>query len=303
MTVFLVPLLQLVRLPNVLTAAADSLAGWLLVGGSPSGYSNWLPLAVASMVLYAAGMALNDAFDAEVDRVERPSRPIPSGKISRRLAMTLGFAGLVLGPLLASLTGSWNTTLVAGLLALAILAYDAGVKHSFLGPELMGACRGLNLMLGMAHAVDLGGPVAWLAAGSYALFVTGVTWISRSETETGRTGPLLFGLTLENLAILGLLAAALQPHGFPQPVSGRPLIPLEGFLVLSLVALAVNLAATRAIYQPDPATIQKTVKTGILALVWIDVALVASARGVEAAAFVAALWAPAFLLGRWLYST
>ena len=34
------PYLQLVRLPNVFTAAADSLAGWLLVGGSldsPSG--------------------------------------------------------------------------------------------------------------------------------------------------------------------------------------------------------------------------------------------------------------------------
>ena len=45
------------------------------------------------------------------------------------------------------------------------------------------------------------------------------------------------------------------------------------------MALAVNLAATRAIYQPVPSVIQKTVKTGILCLVWIDVGLVAAVRG------------------------
>ena len=48
---------------------------------------------------------------------------------------------------------------------------------------------------------------------------------------------------------------------------------------------------------------QRTVKTGILALVWIDVGLVAAVRGPAAAAAVAGFWVPAFLLGRWLYST
>ena len=47
----------------------------------------------------------------------------------------------------------------------------------------MGACRGLNLLLGMSQAAGLGGPVAWLVAGSYAVFVTGITWISRSEVH------------------------------------------------------------------------------------------------------------------------
>jgi len=73
--------------------------------------------------------------------------------------------------------------------------------------------------------------------------------------------------------------------------------------VLILVALVVNLAATRAIYQPVPALIQKTVKTGILALVWIDVGLVAAVRGPQVALAVAAFWVPAYVLGRWLYST
>jgi 4-hydroxybenzoate polyprenyltransferase len=298
-----VPYLQLVRLPNVLTAAADSLAGWLLAGGSPAEVGRWAPLALASMVLYAAGMALNDYFDRELDRAERPGRPIPSGRVSPRFAARFGAAGLVLGPALAWLSGSPISFLVAGLLAIAVLGYDAGVKRSVLGPELMGACRGLNLLLGMSHAPALGGPSCWLAAASYALFVTGITWISRSETETGQTRNLLAGLTLQNLAFLGLGAAALRPRAFPEPLPDRPLIPLEGLLLLMLAALAVNLAATRAIYQPVPAVLQRTVKTGILTLIWILVALVLSVRGPAPAALLAGLWLPAYLLGRRLYST
>ena len=299
----MIPLLQLIRLPNVLTAAADSLAGWLLGGGSLGEAGRWAPLAIASMVLYAAGMALNDVFDVEIDRQERPGRPIPSGQVARSFAGGLGAIGLVVGPLVAWLSGSSASLIVAGVLAAVILAYDAGLKRTVLGPGVMGACRGLNLLLGLTHTQALGGPVTWLAAAMYGLFVCGITWISRSETESGRTGNLLVGLTVQDLALIGLMAAALQPGKYPNPLPGRPLIPLEGLLVLALVALAVNLAATRAIYQPVPAVIQKTVKTGILALVWIDVGLVAAVRGPQAAAAIAGLWVPAYLLGRWLYST
>ncbi len=61
--------LQLIRLPNVVTAAADSLAGWLLVTRlarrTPrNGFPSWPP----SMVLYASGIMLNDVFDFEIDQ-------------------------------------------------------------------------------------------------------------------------------------------------------------------------------------------------------------------------------------------
>ena len=36
-----------------------------------------------------------------------------------------------------------------------------------------------------------GRAAAWLAAVCYGLFVAGITWISRSETESGETGNLL----------------------------------------------------------------------------------------------------------------
>ena len=106
---------------------------------------------------------------------------------------------------------------MATLLSVAILAYNSGSKRTILGPQVMGACRGLNLLLGMTHAPALGGPAGWLAAVGFGLFVAGITWISRSETKSGETRNLLLGLTIQNLALLGLMALALQPRSFPIP--------------------------------------------------------------------------------------
>lgn len=295
--------LQLIRLPNVFTAAADSLAGWLLVGGSLGDPGRWGPLAVASMLLYAAGTALNDAFDMEIDRVERPSRPLPSGRVSHRTAALLGGMGLGLGPALALASGSPIACFVAGVLALFIFTYDIEVKRTYLGPVFMGACRGLNLLLGMAAAPDLGGPAAWSAAAAYGVFVAGITVISRSETHEGERQGLVAGVAILDIALIGLAAVAMAHCRFPERTGGGPASPVVGVLVIGLIVVLVNRAALLALREPNPGTIQRTVKTGILSLVWLNVGLVAAVRGIEPAAAVAILWVPAFLLGRWLYST
>jgi 4-hydroxybenzoate polyprenyltransferase len=297
------PYLELIRLPNVMTAGADSLAGWLLATGSAADPRRWLPLAGASMLLYASGTALNDVFDLEIDRAERPSRPLPSGRASFKTAAWFGGLGLLIGPAIACASGSATSGVVALALALCILAYDAGLKHTPVGPLFMGSCRALNLLLGLSHAPALAGPIAWLAAIAFGLYVAGITMVSRSETSAGGRGRIWTGLALENLALVGLAAVTLAHQRFPRPDPDRPLLPLEGLLVLALVALAVNLSAARAIERPVPALVQKTVKIGILSLVWLHVGVVAGVRGLEPAALVALWWLPAYILGRWLYAT
>ena len=297
------PWLQLIRLPNVVTAAADSIAGCLLATGSLAEPRHWLPLALSSMTLYASGTALNDVFDFEIDRAERPNRPLPSGQIARVNAAWIGGLGLALGPALAWLSGSSASGIVAVVLAISILGYDAGLKHTWLGPVFMGACRGLNLLLGMSCIPTLAGPIGWFTAGVYGLYVAGITVVSRSETSGGSRSRLIAGLVLQNVAILGSAGVILDHHDFPNPDAGRPLIPLEGLLVLALVALAVNSSASRTLADPIPRLIQGYIKTSLLALIWLHVGVIAGVRGVEPAALVALLWVPAFILGRWLYST
>ncbi|MCH9001578.1 MAG: hypothetical protein IIC02_03310 [Planctomycetes bacterium] len=54
------PYLELIRPPNLVTAAADPLTGFLLAGGSLHGYDTIIPLVVVSVCLYGAGVVLND---------------------------------------------------------------------------------------------------------------------------------------------------------------------------------------------------------------------------------------------------
>ena len=292
--------LQLVRLPNVLTAAADSLAGWLLVTGTLAAPSRWLPLVLASMATYAGGIALNDVFDFEIDRRERPNRPLPSGRIDRKFAARIGWGLLLAGPLLATLSGSLASFAVASILAACVLAYDAGAKRTLLGPIVMGSCRGLNLVLGMSQAPGFGGPGGWIAASSLALFVVGITVISRSEVESGRRAGTILGAALQLLAFVGLVFASTR-LGPGSPRLGR--LPLLEFAILFGAFNFVWMADLRALLDPVPARLQAAVKTGVLSLVWLDVGVVALAWGVVPALAVAALWPPAYLLGRRLYTT
>ncbi len=62
---------------------ADVALGFLLTHDPAAGlpWGVFALLVGASACLYEAGMALNDVFDVEIDRQERPDRPIPSGRV------------------------------------------------------------------------------------------------------------------------------------------------------------------------------------------------------------------------------
>ncbi len=297
------PYLQLVRLPNLFTAAADSLAGWILATGSLADPARWVPLILISVCVYAAGIVLNDVFDYQIDLHERPNRPLPSGRVPYRFAWCLGFGGLVVGLGLALLTGVFGTIAVTIALIATVLAYNGGGKKIVLGPVLMGGCRSLNLLLGFSQVSDLGGPVAWVAAVAFGIFVMGITWISRSEVNKGGFRGIAWGLFWENLGLLGLLTVALQSKRFPDVGTGQPLIPIEGLLILLITALVINAAGRRALVMLEPATTQRAVKNGVLSLVWLDLGLVAAVRGPSASLAIFLLWVPAFVIGKWLYST
>jgi 4-hydroxybenzoate polyprenyltransferase len=85
---FLLPYLQMMRPANIVTAWADILVGCAIVGFvSTQGISVVIPnviplvwLLLATTGLYGGGVVFNDVFDADLDRIERPERPIPSGR-------------------------------------------------------------------------------------------------------------------------------------------------------------------------------------------------------------------------------
>lgn len=167
---------ELVRLPAALTVPGDSLTGTAFAS-EPIGHRWAMP--VASSCLYWAGMALNDWADRDLDAVERPERPIPSGRISAQAALAtaglLGAAGVVASTVAAGRAG----LKVSVPLAAMVLAYDTLAKQSAAGPVVMASTRGLDVLLGActspAAAIE---PAASLAAHTVA-----VTALSRDEVH------------------------------------------------------------------------------------------------------------------------
>src|SRR3569832_2105826 len=82
------PYLQLVRPANLVTAAADILAGYAVAGCPDLRVLFWL--LIATVGLYAGGIVFSDFFDAKLDASERPERPIPRGAVSIERAALMG---------------------------------------------------------------------------------------------------------------------------------------------------------------------------------------------------------------------
>src|SRR5207302_1510764 len=82
----------------------------------------------ASTLLYWAGMVWNDYFDLAQDRKERPLRPIPSGRVTPRMAALLGTGLMLAGLGCAALAdrlgdGGWLALPLAVVLLLAAFAF------------------------------------------------------------------------------------------------------------------------------------------------------------------------------------
>jgi 4-hydroxybenzoate polyprenyltransferase len=206
----LTPWLRLIRLPNAFTVPGDVVAGWFLAGGAAvAGGGSLFLLIGASLSLYWAGLILNDCFDLERDREERPDRPLPSGRISPVVAGSVGACLLVLGIALAALAGGIASAGAATVLAVLVLLYDGPARSvPVLGFLTMGLCRGANLLLGASMAQP-DRDLVLLAAGVSVAYITAVTAAAAAETEGPPRGVARWApLGVPALGLAALLAIA-----------------------------------------------------------------------------------------------
>jgi hypothetical protein len=271
---------------------------------TPSDFGTLATLIAASSLLYVAGMVLNDVFDVELDRRERPERPIPSGRVSldsaRRLGWRLLFLGAAAGTGAAFFTGSLRSGVVAAVLATAILLYDAWLKRTPLGPVAMGACRMLNVLLGMSAVDAPFHAEIWLVAGAIGVYVAGITLFARKESE--QSSPL--HLTVAMLVMmLGIAMLALLPHWPHRLVRLLQVQPWRWYLLTGAWGLWMAWRCQRAIFTPTAARVKMVVAQSILSLVMLDALACYATRGIVWAALILLFLVPAVFLGRWIQTT
>ncbi len=298
---------QLVRLPAVFTALADVAMGFLFVQTAWEASDGLVlaALAVASVLLYAAGMVFNDVFDYEFDTGNRPDRPLASGRISRSAACRFGsqllIAGTAAGWVTAALAGSFWPGVVATALAGCVMGYDGLLKQTPLGPPAMGACRMLNVLLGMSVVgIDSWGPAHGLVAGGIGTYITGVTWFARTEARESRRLHLTLAIGVM-MAGIGLLAWF--PHWADRLVPLLQREPHRWDTLMTVLGLLIAWRCSRAVVEPVPWRVQMAVRQCILSLVILDAAVCFAVCGVVWAVMILLLLVPVTVLGRWVYVT
>jgi 4-hydroxybenzoate polyprenyltransferase len=284
--------LQLMRPANIITAMADIMAGFAVAvqsgmtldvdmkglniskigytyGLQVSAHYTDLPLLLLATVgLYGGGVVFNDVFDAQLDAVERPERPIPSGRATLGGAITLGVVLLLVG-ICSAFTVSITSGIIATIIAILALLYDKyGKHHPILGPINMGSCRGGNLLLGISAAY---GAVEqyWFIALIPIVYIAAITTISRGEVHGGNKNALYLAFLLYGMVISAIIAlTTVSKINFWQVV---PFLALFAFLIFPPLS--------KALQDLRPQNIGKAVKAGIIALIVMDAALAASFAG------------------------
>ncbi|GAB2679103.1 UbiA family prenyltransferase [Saccharopolyspora gloriosae] len=280
----LATLISLTRAPAALTVLGDTAVGAAAAGRRLGGRRALLP--AASVALYWAGMALNDWADRELDAVERPERPIPSGQVGAGAAA--GVAALLAGCGVAAgaAAGTAEAGLVAGLAA-AVVGYDVVFKDGAAGPAAMAACRGLDVLLGAG-----GARAAWPAAAVLAAHTCSVTALSRGEVRGA--DPRTAAAALATTALAAVAAASGRCASHRHRVAA--------VTAAGLYAAQVGAAQLRAYRSPDARTVRAATRDGIHGMVALQLALTAR-HDLGAATVLAAIPPAVRSLGRTVSAT
>lgn len=274
-------LARLVRLPAALSVLGDTLTGAATAGRLREPRTWALPL--SSVCLYWAGMALNDYADRELDAVERPERPVPSGAVAPGEALAVASGLTVAGVGVAALAGGRRTALVASALAATVWTYDLVLKPTRLSPLGMATARGLDVLLG---AGDRPGPAVRPAV-AMAVHTLGVTALSRGEVHGTRPGIAAGSLAC---TLTGAVLAALPGRTDPETPRGAVDEVIAGMFA-GAYAGTVGLAQGRALADPAAEHAREATGVGIRGMIPLQAALL-SRYGAPVPACALAVGAP-----------
>jgi 4-hydroxybenzoate polyprenyltransferase len=298
----------LVRLPNIFTAASNVLSGYFtIVATVSSSFINLhllylVGLMTSSSLLYLAGIVFNDYFDIEIDKKERLTRPLPSGKITKRKALTIAISSMIAANVI-TLVINWTSFIIAIILTTIIIAYDYRLKHNNItGPIVMGLARSINVILGASPALSTlllsvtASKMLLFIAISLFLYVVAISILSKKEVSGKATNLIIISslsivfVDIAAIAIAGLIGI-FQPAVF-------------AFLVLFSVVMIITFRPIlRGLDNLAPIHIRNIIKNMIISIIILDSVFVSGLIGLPYGFATLLLLVPSVLLSRKLYLT
>ena len=231
--------------------------------------SRLLLVSTAALLLLSAGNAINDYCDYNIDRINRPRRPLPSGRIRRANALIFAILLTVVGIWFGVLINR-NATGFAILVSIALASYAFWLKRTpFLGNLVVSGLTGLTFIAGGVAINSIQGT---LVPAIFAfLFTTAREIIKDIEDIAGDRQNKVKTLATLNPRIavwtaIGFMAALVLFSPLPYLFSGYSWFYLIVVLIgvdVMLIGLAVRLCRDSS--KESCASIQKWMKWDIFA--------------------------------------
>jgi geranylgeranylglycerol-phosphate geranylgeranyltransferase len=257
---------ELLRPGNAVAASVLTFTGGFVAAGAavvrPPTLGAVLAAVVATAAATGAGNAINDYFDREIDRTNRPDRPIPRGAVSPREALGLA-GGLFLVAVVAAAMLPPLAILIAVVNLVALVAYTELFKGlPGVGNLVVAYLTGSTFLFGgAAVGAPLDAVTLAVLAGVATLareIVKDVEDIAGDRTAGLRTLPIVIG---ERRALaVGFAAIALAVGASVVPVlTGTFGL---GYLLVVVPADALMVHAAIRSFE-DPASGQRRLKAGM----------------------------------------
>ena len=190
------------------------------------------PIILGAITVFLAtggGNVINDYFDYKIDAINKPERPIPSGRISLKSAYTyaslLFIIAVILGTLLSYLINNFTPALIVALSSLLMYYYGHTLKKvALIGNIAISFLTGLCFIFaGVIIAADTGlFEIVTISAylGFFAFVMTMAREIVKDmediegdKVEEAKTFPINYGLKKSSYlaGFLMILASVLSP--------------------------------------------------------------------------------------------
>jgi 4-hydroxybenzoate polyprenyltransferase len=291
--------LILIRIPNLFTSPSNVIVGFsqlALLNNANS--ATLLILILTSLLLYMVGIVLNDYIDRQIDTRERPTRPLPSGRISTRSALIFILVA-TLSSLLAATYVSPFTLIIVLLIIGTIIAYDCWLKTSTFGHMVMALSRVFNIVLGFSPLLFLpfsnNNDLIRIAVILASMFIYVFTISYLSKFETGAlTKKINYTVALLSISSIPVLLALFTITGYFK-LDLLFILPIFiGMIVITFGKRYVRFGANEA---------GQIVRNLVLSIIILDSLFISGSIGLVYGLSLLVLLIPAIILARKFYVT
>jgi len=209
-----------------------------------------IPVILAMLAVFfetAAGNVINDYFDYNIDLINKPERPIPSGRISLKSGRNYGYflflAGTICGFLISFLTNNWIPFIIVLIADVVLYLYAYKLKATpLIGNLAVGFMTGFGFVFGGFTINNPSIIMTSIFLGFFAFVMTtareivkDIEDIEGDKADGAKTLPIMIGAKIPAVisAVLIVADSALCPLLY--------FYHIFGILYLVIIAIAVIL--------------------------------------------------------------